>query len=79
MEEIVKVAILENEIEAKLLSSLLKEYKIPHCIGTYHDAAYDGIFQPQKGWGFVEASTYYKSQILDILSDIRKAAIDIEE
>ncbi|GAQ25080.1 MULTISPECIES: hypothetical protein [Tepidanaerobacter] len=72
MEEIVKIATLENEIEAKLLDIVLVERNIPHFIGTYHDAAYDGIFQPQKGWGFVETPASYKSQVLEILSDIRK-------
>ncbi len=73
MEEVIKVAVLENEIEAKLLASLLKERDIPHIIGTYHDAVYNGIFQPQKGWGFVNAPISYKKQILEILSDIRKS------
>ncbi len=73
MEEIIKVAILENEIEAKLLSSLLKEKDIPHLVGTYHDAVYNGIFEPQKGWGYVNAPESYKTKILEVLSDIRKS------
>jgi hypothetical protein len=72
MEEVIKVATLENEIESNLLSLILREQNIPHIIGTYHDAVYDGIFQPQKGWGFVNAPVSYKVQILEILSDIRK-------
>jgi len=72
MEEVIKVATLENEIEAKLLASLLKERGIPHFIGTYHDAVYNGIFQTQRGWGFVNAPMSYKNEILEIISDIRK-------
>ncbi len=74
MEEIIKVATIENEIESNLLSSILKERDIPHIVGTYHDAVYNGIFQPQKGWGFVNAPVSYKNQILEILSDIRKSS-----
>lgn len=77
MEEIVKVAILENEVEAELLASLLKERDIPHFIGSYHDVVYNGIFQAQKGWGFVNAPVSYKKQILEILSDIRKNSDNI--
>lgn len=73
MEEIVKIATLENEIEAKLLDAVLTEQNVPHFIGTYHDAAYNGIFQPQKGWGFVEAPASYEKHILEILTDIRKS------
>jgi len=74
MEEVIKVATLENEIEAKLLASLLKERGIPHFVGTYHDPVYDGIFQTQKGWGFVSAPVSYKDEILEILVDIRKGS-----
>ncbi|HHX23478.1 MAG: hypothetical protein ACOX2A_08030 [Tepidanaerobacteraceae bacterium] len=74
MEEVIKVATLENEIEAKLLASLLEEFGIPHLVGTYRDSVYDNIFQTQKGWGFVNAPISYKKQILDILNDIRKSS-----
>lgn len=74
MEEVIKVATLENEIEAELLASLLKERDIPHVVGTYHDAVYDGIFQSQRGWGYVNAPAPYEKQILEILSDIRKSS-----
>lgn len=71
MDNIVKVAILENEIEAKLLASILTDRHIPHFIGSYRDMVYDGIFQIQKGWGFVRAPISYKGEILEILEDMR--------
>ena len=55
-EAYVKVDILENEIEAQLLDSILNERNIPHHIQSYHDTAYDGLFQAQKGWGCVKLS-----------------------
>jgi len=73
MEEIIKVATIENEIESNLLSLILKEREIPHVIGTYHDSVYNGIFEPQKGWGYVNAPESYKTKILEVLSDIRKS------
>jgi len=80
LEEIVRVATLENEIEAELLASVLKERGIPHFIGSYHDVAYDGIFQTQKGWGFINAPIAYKQEILEILTDLRKGTtLDSEE
>ena len=79
MEEYVKVAVLENEIEARLLESILKERLIPHRLRSYHDTAYDGLFQTQKGWGYVGAPAECKDAILDMLSDLRKAAASSEE
>ena len=71
MEELKKIAVLENEIEAQLVVSILNERMIPHVIKSYHDAAYDGIFMAQKGWGAVYASLEYKEEIEEILLELR--------
>lgn len=70
MEEFTKIAVLENEIQARLLDSVLTERDIPHRLRSYHDSAYDGIFQTQKGWGIVQAPAGYKEEILAILADL---------
>jgi hypothetical protein len=49
----IKIAVLENAIEAQLLSSVLNQYEIPHRLLSYHDTAYDSLFQLQKGWGVI--------------------------
>jgi len=73
MEGYVKVATLENDIEALLLESVLKERGIPHFLRSYHDTAYDGLFQAQKGWGLVTAPEDRLREILEILQDLRKS------
>ena len=70
MEEFKKILILENEIEARLLDSVLNERDIPHRIKSYHDSAYDGIYQAQKGWGVVEAPPSCKEEIISIYQDL---------
>ena len=70
MEEFKKIAVLENEIQARLLDSILTERDIPHRLRSYHDSAYDGIFQTQKGWGIIQAPLQYKDEILTILDDL---------
>jgi outer membrane protein assembly factor BamE (lipoprotein component of BamABCDE complex) len=72
MENYVKAAVLENEIEAQLLDSVLTERGIPHIMRSYHDTAYDGLFQTQKGWGHVGAPEPFVQEILDILKELRK-------
>jgi hypothetical protein len=74
MEEYTKVAVLENDIEAGLLESVLQEREIPHIMRSYHDTAYDGLFQTQKGWGTVSAPESYHRDISEILGDIREDA-----
>jgi len=74
MDDYVKVAVLDNEIEAQLLDSILEERDLPHLMVSYHDTAYDGLFQTQKGWGHVSAPTPFKQEILEILNEVRRGA-----
>ena len=55
MDDYSKIATLDNDIEAQLLDSILMERQIPHLMRSYHDTAYDGLYQTQKGWGIVSA------------------------
>ena len=71
-EDYVKTAILENENEARLLESILKDRGVPHLLRSYHDTAFDGLFQSQKGWGSISAPESYQEEILEIISDLRK-------
>lgn len=72
METYVKIVVLENEIEAGLLHSVLEDQSIPHVMHSYYDTAYDGLFQAQKGWGYISAPTQYRDLIIRTLSDMRK-------
>ena len=72
IEDYTKIATLENDIEAGLLESILTERGIPHRMRSYHDTAFDGLFQTQKGWGYVSAPESFHEEIEEILSDLRK-------
>lgn len=61
-----KIITLNNEVEARILSSMLNENGIPHILKSYHDSALDGVFQLQKGWGYIEALPEYKEKILEL-------------
>jgi hypothetical protein len=72
MEDFTKVMVLENEIEATLLDSILNERKIPHIMQSYYDTAYDGLYQTQKGWGHVSAPVSSHEEIKEVVFDLRK-------
>jgi len=59
----VKIIMFKNEIEAMLLDEILTEKQIPHMIRSYHDSAYDGLWQSQSGWGHLEAPEEYAEDI----------------
>ena len=79
MENYTKIATLENEIEATLLDSILNERSVPHRMRSYYDTAYNGLFQTQKGWGYVSAPEGYREEIMEILADLRKEASAFED
>lgn len=70
MKKAVKILVLNNEIEAKLLSEILNDKNIPHLIRSYHDSVYDGLWQVQSGWGHIEAPQEYKEEILKIYNEM---------
>ena len=71
MEDYQKAAILENDFEAQLVTSVLSERGIPHSLRSYHDTAFDGLFQTQKGWGVVSSPKEHHEEIKEILADLR--------
>jgi hypothetical protein len=72
MEDFTKVMVLENDIEANLVDSILNEREIPHIMQSYYDTAYDGLYQTQKGWGHVSAPLSYHEEIKEVVFDLRK-------
>ena len=74
MDKLEKIALLDSEVQAELVDSVLLERGIPHIMQSYHDSAYDGIFQTHGGWGHVEAPAAYKEEILAVIEDIRRQA-----
>ena len=67
----IKIVILENSIEAQLIGSILDQREIPHRVRSYHDTAYDGLFQVQKGWGKLYAPQEFKKEILQVIEEVR--------
>lgn len=65
-----KIIELTNDAEARLLHAHLEERDIPHVIRSYHDTAYNGIFQVQFGWGHIEAPAEYRDEILRVHEDL---------
>ena len=70
-QELTEIAVLESVIEAQLVEAILAKRRIPFRIQSYHDTAYDGLFQFQKGWGRLFAPIAFQAEIVELLDDIR--------
>ena len=78
-DRLVRIARLENEVQSLLLAALLEERGIPHVIRSYHDSAYDGVFQSTLGWGCVEAQEKFRAEILAALRDLETGVATDDE
>lgn len=67
-----KILNLNNPLQAELIDKVLNERNIPHMIHSNFDSAYDGLFQLQKGWGYVKAPEEYREVISTIYKDLFK-------
>jgi len=68
--EFEKIFIVKNEVEASFWDMVLQEREIPHVLRSYHDSAYDGLFQMQKGWGALYAPEKYRTVIESIRREV---------
>ena len=67
-----KIVVLDDEIHAQLVDAVLTDQHIPHTMRTYHDSAYDGLFQGSRGWGHVEAPEDRRDEIMRIVEDLSR-------
>ena len=64
----------ENEAEANVIKSVLEENGIYAEIKSFHDTAYDGLFQAQYGWGLILVAESDLPEAQKIIEEWRNAA-----
>lgn len=71
MGKIIRIIEINNRIEADLLSKIFENDNIPYYIKTIEETAHDGIYELQKGFGFIEAPEEYAKKIKVIVNEFR--------
>ena len=66
-----RVVVLDSEVQAELVDSVLSARGIPHIMQSYHDSALDGLFLAQSGWGQVDAPQSFKDEILAVVEELK--------
>jgi hypothetical protein len=74
----VRILVFKNEVEAELLHEILDESNIPHMLRSFHDSAYDGMWQTETCWGFLDADEENKEEILRLYNEMSKPENIIE-
>lgn len=70
MDEFEKILNLNNEFEAENMEEVLKERNIPFGMVPVSDSAFGSIEVLENGWGYLEAPSRYKNEILEIYKNI---------
>lgn len=65
-----KLATLDNQFQADLLTDALRKEVIPFLLREYKDSAYDGLYVTQKGWGTVLVVESRLEEAKGILKDL---------
>jgi very-short-patch-repair endonuclease len=63
----------ENAAEANVIKMILEENGISAEIRSFHDTAYDGLFQSQLGWGVIRVSDEDFPEAQNIVEDWKNA------
>lgn len=64
----------ENEAEAIAMQAILAQHGIQAEIVSFHDTAYDGLFQHQYGWGVIKVRESDYLEALRIIKEWKEAA-----
>ena len=58
------------------MGEILNDRGIPFMVRTFHDSAYDGLWEARSGWGQLMADAGYKDEILKIYEEVSKSVFD---
>ena len=64
----------ENDSEADVIKKVLAQHSIAVRVVSYHDTAYDGLFQAQKGWGVIRVAEEDYDQAKKIIDEWKASA-----
>ncbi len=63
---------LNNQYESDIFTEVLEDYDIPYALIKNHSVVYDGIFENQFGWGYLEIENKYKEQVEKLYNEFTK-------
>ncbi|MEW5724330.1 MAG: DUF2007 domain-containing protein [Thermodesulfobacteriota bacterium] len=67
----IRLTTLENRFEADLITNALEAEGINFVVRTFHDTAYDGLFETQKGYGLLLVEEEDRARAQTVVDDIR--------
>lgn len=75
----IRVAVLENQFEAELVAQVLDADGVDFVLKTFHDTAFDGIFETRKGYAWVLADEKDRAKIMQTVDEVRASKPIIDD
>lgn len=69
-EAFVPIMTVENRFQADRTEEILGQNKIPVLVRQFHDTAYDGIFEQQKGWAYIEVPEHMTERAKELVGHL---------
>lgn len=67
----IRLTTLENRFETDLITDALAQEGIDHVVKPFHDTAYDGLFETQKGYGLLLVEEEQEDRAREIVAAVR--------
>ncbi|MFH1091285.1 MAG: DUF2007 domain-containing protein [Pseudomonadota bacterium] len=67
----IRLTTLENRFEADLITQALADEGLDFVVKPFHDTAYDGLFETQKGFGLLLVEEKDQERARSIVEDLR--------
>jgi hypothetical protein len=67
-----RIVDLDNESESQVFAGILDQEGIPYYVRSNHDTVYDGVYQLERGWGFIVAPGEYRDRINLLFDEFKK-------
>ena len=75
MDKLEKIAVLDNEVQAELVDSVLSQREIPHIMRSYYDSALDGLYQgPLRLGPCGGARSPSQDEVLAVIQELKRQA-----
>jgi hypothetical protein len=74
MDKLEKIAVLDSEVQAELVDSVLSERGIPHLMQTYDASVLPWMAYTKPGWGHIEAPGDSREEILAVIEELKHQA-----
>jgi deoxyribose-phosphate aldolase len=69
----IRLTTLENRFETDLITDALAQEGIDHVVKPFHDTAYDGLFETQKGYGLLLVEEEQENRAREIVDAVRES------